>query len=395
MFVLTRRRRVLDIWPGFVDGLAALLMVVIFVLLLFSVGEFMLTDALVGRDQALDRLRNQIAELADVLALERSEKSRLEDRLTQVSDELRATGQARDTATGQLQRMTAQAQAAEAETRRLRDALQAARSAIAGNEASMHAQRDTIAGLEKDVAALRVTGQELAADQERLQVSLAASQQETTQQRELSEQAQAQVNELSRQIVALREQLAQVTRALDASEAQVREQVVEIENLGQRLNVALANKVEELSRYRSEFFGKLREALKDNPDIHVEGDRFVLPSEVLFASASADLDTNGRRQVETVARTLKEISAGIPDDIDWVLRVDGHTDKRPIRTTFASNWELSSARAISIVKYMIDIGIPPQRLVAAGFGKYHPLDAADTPEAYRRNRRIELKLSSR
>jgi len=395
MYALTRRRRVLDIWPGFVDGLAALLMVVIFVLLLFSVGEFMLTDALVGRDEALDRLRKNITELADVLAVERSEKTRLQERLTQMSSDLRETSQARDTARTQLQRMTAQAQAAEAETRRVRDALLVARSALANSEESLRAERDKIAGLETDVTTLRKSGEELAAKKERLQVSLAASQQETAEQTELGKQAQAQVNELNLQIVALREQLAQVTQALDASEAQVREQVVEIENLGQRLNVALANKVEELNRYRSEFFGKLREALKDNPDIHVEGDRFVLPSEVLFASASADLDARGKRQVQTVARTLKEISAGIPDDIDWVLRVDGHTDKRPIRTTFASNWELSSARAISIVKYMIELGIPPQRLVAAGFGKYHPLDTADTPEAYRRNRRIELKLSSR
>jgi chemotaxis protein MotB len=392
---MTRRRRVLDIWPGFVDGLAALLMVVIFVLLLFSVGEFMLTDALVGRDEALDRLRQNITELADVLAVERSEKTRLQERLTQMSSDLRETSQARDTARTQLQRMTAQAQAAEAETRRVRDALLVARSALANSEESLRAERDKIAGLETDVATLRTSGEELAAEKQRLQVSLAASQQETAEQTELDKQAQAQVNELNLQIVALREQLAQVTQALDASEAQVREQVVEIENLGQRLNVALANKVEELNRYRSEFFGKLREALKDNPDVHVEGDRFVLPSEVLFASASADLDAGGRRQVQTVAQTLKEISAGIPDDIDWVLRVDGHTDKRPIRTTFASNWELSSARAISIVKYMIELGIPPRRLVAAGFGKYHPLDTADTPEAYRRNRRIELKLSSR
>ena len=321
MYALTRRRRVLDIWPGFVDGLAALLMVVIFVLLLFSVGEFMLTDALVGRDEALDRLRQNITELADVLAVERSEKTRLQERLTQMSSDLRETSQARDTARTQLQRMTAQAQAAEAETRRVRDALLVARSALANSEESLRAERDKIAGLETDVATLRTSGEELAAEKQRLQVSLAASQQETAEQTELGKQAQAQLNELNLQIVALREQLAQVTQALDASEAQVREQVVEIENLGQRLNVALANKVEELNRYRSEFFGKLREALKDNPDIHVEGDRFVLPSEVLFASASADLDAGGRRQVQTVAQTLKEISAGIPDDIenDWRL----------------------------------------------------------------------------
>jgi len=157
----------------------------------------------------------------------------------------------------------------------------------------------------------------------------------------------------------------------------------------------LADKVEELSRYRSEFFGKLREALSDNPDVRIEGDRFVLPSEVLFSSASADLDKRGVKEISTVARTLKEITQQIPDDIGWVLRVDGHTDRRPIRKAFASNWELSSARAISIVKYMISQGIPAEHLVAAGFGQYHPIDPAKSEQAYRRNRRIELKLTSR
>lgn len=395
MFVLTRRRRVLDIWPGFVDGLAALLMVVIFVLLLFSVGEFLLTDALVGRDQALDRLRVSVAELSDVLALERSEKAGLEDQLTRVSGELDETARARDDLATRLEVMRARAEQANAETQRVQAALEGARAVIATRDRKIEQQTGTIVGLETDIAALQASGQELEAARDRLQGALAASQQDTAQQRELTEQAQARVTTLNQQIAALREELLQLNQALEASETTVHTQSLEIEDLGNRLNVALASKVEELSRYRSEFFGKLREALKDSPDVRVEGDRFVLPSEVLFASASAELDENGKQQVAAVVSTLKEISAEIPDDIDWVLRVDGHTDKRPIRAVFASNWELSSARAINMVKYMIDLGIPPRRLVAAGFGKYHPLDPADTAEAYRRNRRIELKLSSR
>jgi len=395
MFVMTRRRRVLDIWPGFVDGLAALLMVVIFVLLLFSVGEFLLTDALIGRDQALDRLRVSIAELSDVLALERTEKAGLQDQLTRVSGELDETVQARDDLTARLEAMRARAEQANAETQRVHAALEGARAVITTRDSTIEQQLGAISGLETDIAALQVTGQELEADRDQLQVALAASQKDTAQQRDLTEQAQTQVTTLNQQIAALRKELLQLNQALDTSETTVQEQSAEIEDLGRRLNVALANKVEELSRYRSEFFGKLREALKDSPDVRVEGDRFVLPSEVLFASASADLDENGKQQVQAVATTLKEISAEIPDDIDWVLRVDGHTDKRPIRKLFRSNWELSSARAINIVKYMIEQGVPAQRLVAAGFGKYHPLDPADTAEAYSRNRRIELKLSSR
>ena len=151
-----------------------------------------------------------------------------------------------------------------------------------------------------------------------------------------------------------------------------------------------------LQRYRSEFFGRLRDALSDYPDIRIEGDRFVLPSELLFESGSDKLGLAGQRQVMKLANTLREVAQIIPEDIDWVLRIDGHTDKRPISNShFRSNWELSSARAISIVRAMINKGIPARRLAATGFAEYHPVDTADTAKAYARNRRIELKLTSR
>jgi len=259
--------------------------------------------------------------------------------------------------------------------------LQQQRATIAESEQGLQYQRDTISGLE--------------ADRQTPQTPLEASRQETAEQKETVRQAQAGVAELNDEIAALNEQRARSNQALQASETKLKDKDVEIENLGRRLNLALADKVEELSRYRSEFFGKLRDALSDNPDVRIEGDRFVLPSEVLFSSASAQLDRQGVKEIATVARTLKDITQQIPDDIDWVLRVDGHTDRRPIRRAFASNWELSSARAISIVKYMISQGIAAEHLVAAGFGQYHPIDEGKSEEAYRRNRRIELKLTSR
>ena len=381
MLLVSRRRRGVDIWPGFVDALAALLMVVIFVLLLFSVGQFTLTDALLGRDRALDNLRSQIAELSAVLSLERTEKGELQSRLLVLSGELASTLKARDGLAEQLQSMTLQADEAAATSQQLRAELAAARARLASSESSNAQQAQSIAGLEKDR-----TG---------LQTALGESRREATQQQELSARAQTRVNELNAQIVALRAQLMTITQALEVSESRATEQKVEIENLGRRLNAALARKVEELAGYRSEFFGKLRTALKDNPDIRIEGDRFILPSEVLFGSASADLDIRGRKEIATVARTLSDITAQIPGDVDWVLRVDGHTDKRPVRVAFPSNWELSTARALSIVKHLINQGIPPEHLVAAGFGEHHPLDWDDTAEAYRRNRRIELKLTSR
>jgi len=329
----------------------------------------------------------------------------------------------RDELEKRLADMTLQAQGAATELQRVAGELQLARNSIADKEQTLRQQRDTIAERDqtlqqqRDTIAERDQGLQqqrdtiaerdqslqqqldtvsrLETDRQRLQTSLETSQQETAEQRALVGQAQAGVSQLNDQIAALNEQLSRINQALEVSEAKLQDKDVEIEDLGRRLNLALADKVEELSRYRSEFFGKLREALSNNPDVRVEGDRFVLPSEVLFSSASADLDKRGVKEIATVARTLKEITQQIPADIDWVLRVDGHTDRRPIRKVFASNWELSSARAISIVKYMISQGIPAEHLVAAGFGQYHPIDPDKSEQAYRRNRRIELKLTSR
>jgi len=395
MLLVSRQRRTVDIWPGFVDALAALLMVVMFVLLLFSVGQFLLTDALVGRDETLDRLRSRITGLADVLAMERKEKSDLQNRLASLTGELEVTLRDRDESEKRLADMTLQAQGSAAELQRVEGELQLTRNSIADKEQTLQQQRDTIAERDQSLQQQRDTISSLETNRRRLQTSLETSQQETAEQQALVGQTQAGVSELNDQIAALNEQLTRINQALEVSEAELQDKNVEIEDLGRRLNLALADKVEELSRYRSEFFGKLREALSDNPDVRIEGDRFVLPSEVLFSSASADLDKQGVKEIATVARTLKEITQQIPDDIGWVLRIDGHTDRRPIRKAFASNWELSSARAISIVKYMISQGIPAEHLVAAGFGQYHPIDPGNSEQAYRRNRRIELKLTSR
>ena len=423
MLLVNRQRRTVDIWPGFVDALAAMLMVVMFVLLLFSVGQFLLNDALVGRDLTVDQLRSRITGLADVLAMERKEKSDLQNRLSSLTGELEVTLRDRDEYEKRLADMTLQAQGSETELQRVEGDLQLARNSIADKDQILQQQRDTIAERgqtlqqqrdaiaerdqtlqqqrgtiaerEQTLQQQRDTVTSLETDRQRLQTSLETSRQETAEQKTLVGQAQASVEELNDQIATLNEQLARINQVLESSEAKLKDKDVEIEDLGQRLNLALADKVEELSRYRSDFFGKLREALSDNPDVRVEGDRFVLPSEVLFSSASADLDRQGAKEISTVARTLKEITQQIPDDIDWVLRVDGHTDRRSIRRVFASNWELSSARAISIVKYMISQGIPAEHLVAAGFGQYHPIDPGSSEEAYRRNRRIELKLTSR
>ena len=215
-------------------------------------------------------------------------------------------------------------------------------------------------------------------------------------QKSLTSRAMAQVELLNQQIAALRRQLAALESALEASEGKDKDSQARIADLGQRLNLALAQRVQELSRFRSEFFGRLRAILGDRPDIRVVGDRFVFQSEVFFDPGQAVLQAGGRAELDKLAAALIELDRQIPKDIAWVLRVDGHTDVRPIASSaFPSNWELSSARAISVVQYLIGRGISPQRLVAAGFGEFQPLDPGTTDDAYRRNRRIELKLTER
>ncbi|MDX1571988.1 MAG: peptidoglycan -binding protein [Xanthomonadales bacterium] len=375
MSAYASRRRPVDIWPGFVDALAALLMVVIFVLMIFTLGQFFLTDALSGRDRALAQLNAQVAELAEMLSMEQAAAERLR---------------------GQVSSLEASLTESETERARLGESLSTARSRLAEQEARLDAQTERIVGLERDIALLEEIKADLEKDVAALAADLDSSRREAQIQSELSEEAQAQVVVLNRQLAALREQLATISEALEVAEAAITEKDARIADLGRRLNLALASKVQQLAEYRSDFFGRLKEVLGDNPDLRIVGDRFVFQSELLFATGSASLEDEGRAQVRRLANTLREISLEIPDDIDWVLRVDGHTDKRPINTPqFPSNWELSTARALAIVKYLIDLGIPADRLAATGFGEYQPLDDRENELAYARNRRIELKLTAR
>jgi chemotaxis protein MotB len=327
------RRSSIDIWPGFVDALAQLLMVIIFILLVFTVGQFYLSDALSGRDQALKELQQKISALADELALEK-----------QSSETLR------------------------------------------GNAAALAAQLK--AAQDELNAKLSAAGQ-LSDQAKDLQNRLAAEQQ-------TSQAARAQVELLTAEIAALKDQLAKVAAALDVSNKTVQDQQGQLVELGKKLNLALATKVEELAKYRSEFFGKLKEILGDRPDIRVVGDRFVFQAEVLFAPGKADLTPGAKQQLAPVFAALKQIAAQIPPDLNWVLRVDGHTDHRPIHSDqFDSNWELSTERAISVVRYAIEQGIPANRLAATGFADNQPIDTGNGEDAYQHNRRIELKLTER
>src|SRR5262245_11853455 len=336
----SRRGPGVNYWPGYVDMLSTLLLVVTFLMSLFMLSNYFITTQESGKDTMLSRLNRQLSQLTELLALERSKKESLEDSLSALEATLVDKDKENARLTGLLGDQSGKTEGAEAKTSQLSGQLD--------------------------------------------------------QQKQITNEALAKVEILNQQLAALRTQLAALQEALDASEAKDRESQVKIADLGQRLNVALAKKVQELARYRSDFFGKLREVLGARADFQVVGDRFVFPADVLFDSGSADLKPEAMPQIDKLADALKELETQIPPDIAWVLRIDGHTDIKPItNVNFPSNWELSSARAISVVRYLIDHGIPANRLVAAGFGEFQPLDPGDSDEALAKNRRIELKLTER
>jgi chemotaxis protein MotB len=437
-FALRRHRPAINVWPGWVDALATLVMVVMFLLMVFMVAQFYLREALSGRDTQLRRLSGQIGEIADLLSMERQSSADLRAALARLSGELQASIAERDDLSNRLGQMTARVEAAETsawradqklieanktiaqdkETIELRlkeiAALQAAREDLARRLAeealklrtaeqqgqqlrqslaqtigTVEAGRERIEALIKDIAGLMAL-------KARLEEDLKERDQTLTAERVDAARSRDELALMNRQIAALREQLARLNAALEASEAKDKESQAQIADLGKRLNVALASKVQELARYRSEFFGRLREALGDRPDIRIVGDRFVFQSEVLFDSGSAQIGDPGKAQLARLAATLKQLAAKIPPEINWVLRVDGHTDRVPIATSqFPSNWELSTARALSVVRFLQGEGIPPERLAATGFGEYQPLDPRDDEIGRRRNRRIELKFDQR
>ena len=411
-------------WPGYVDALSTLLMVLVFVLLVFVLAQAFLSVAISGRDQALDRLGRQVAELADMLSLERGKSADLAASVAALNRDLLAARAARDAAAADVAALRdglAAAQAArDAAVRedaglkaRLSDAAVEAASATARISAlqtrlaaadarSDAASAEAMGKLADQVRALMALRDQLAAQVAASGAKLAAAEAardaavaKRADAEKLSATAAAKIDLLTHQVDALRSQLAQLASALEGAKKAAAEQDARIADLGTKLNAALLGQVQELQRYRSEFFGKLRAVLAGRPGISEVGDRFVFQSEVLFASGSADLSPKGAEQIRKLAATLKAIAADIPAGVNWVLRVDGHADRQQVHGKYASNWELSAARAISVVRLLMAQGIPADRLVAAGFGEFQPLDPRPVDAAYARNRRIELRLTDR
>ena len=327
--------RSINYWPGFVDALSTLLLVFTFLLAVFVLAQFFLSREVSTKDDVLTKLNKQLAQLTDMLSLERTAKGGLENEIA---------------------------------------ALTATLDSVRSENARLKGVADTAGAAEAKAGSL-------AAQMENEKVTAA--------------RALAQVETLNQQILALCRQLQALEQALNASEAKDRDAQARISDLGSRLNVALAQRVQELNRFRSDFFGRLRQILGARPDIRIVGDRFVFQSEVFFESGAGELSPGGAAELDKVAAALTDLEREIPPDIPWVARIDGHTDKRPIAGAFKSNWELSAARAISVVKYLVTRGVSPQRLAATGFGEFQPLDLGDTPDALARNRRLELKITER
>ncbi len=387
--IARRAHRSTNIWPGFVDALATLLMVIIFLLMVFVLAQFFLGEALSGRDEALRKLKSQITDMGDLLSMERKANKNMRLDIASMTDDLQASLISRDSLKSSLLTIT---QEAEGLSAKLTDSF----AAIEADKETIEEKSQELVKLINDIAALKALRAEMETKIIDMSTQLKDRDRDITKERNIADSVRAQIALANSQMAALREQLARLSKALKVAEQKAKDRGVQISSLGKRLNSSLAAKVQELSRYRSEFFGRLNEVLGNQRGIRVVGDRFVFQSEVLFASASAELGKEGQDQLRQLAITLRDIMTRIPSDIDWILRVDGHTDNVPISNwKFPSNWELSTGRAISVVKFLIAEGISANRLVAAGFSEFRPLDPATDEVANRRNRRIEMKMTQR
>jgi chemotaxis protein MotB len=385
---MTRRRggsNGLDAWPGYVDALSTLLMVTIFVLLVFVLAEAFLSSALSGSDNTINILRNQIAQLSESLSLESSKNTTLAQELAALNSQLAAAQSANASLTTQLAGANGTITNLQSQTQGLQAQLsdaQAQSASAAGRISALQAQMDAQAQADADAGP-------------GMQAQLTDTQNKLTAETKMSDAAQAQIALLNQQIAAMRLQLATLAQALDAAQAADKKDNVQIADLGKQLNEALARKVEELQQYQSTFFHAMRDALANEPNIKIVGDRFVFESDVLFPVDSATLTPSGQAAIAEVAKAVQEISKKIPPDVNWILSVDGYADAQPITGgPFHSNFDLSAARALTVLDLLIKDGVPENRIAASDMGANNPLAKGSTPADYAQNRRIEFRLTT-
>ncbi|MEK9573744.1 MAG: peptidoglycan-binding protein [Alphaproteobacteria bacterium] len=365
-------------WPGFVDALASLLMVFVVVRMVFVLLQANLSYRLSGQDASLSALRQELAQLGELLSLEREAGSVLSADLARTSAQLAIAEEQNNSLTAQLEQLTRQLASESADKRRLQADLDAEKAALADLQA-------------RSLARTKAFEEQLSQTSQRL----AAQTQSLGQQTRRADTASAEVARLTTAMESLRSELSRLRALLAEREKQAEEDKIAIANLGKALNSALANKVQELRRFRSEFFGRLRDVLEGRSDVKIVGDRFVFQSEVLFAPGQASIGEEGQKQLAQIAAALTEIIREIPDDIPWILQIDGHTDDVPVSGVYADNWDLSTERALSVVRFMIREGVPASRLSASGYGEFQPIATGNSVEDRQKNRRIELKLTQR
>lgn len=369
-------------WPGFVDALASLLMVIIFVLMVFVLIQANLVYRVSGQDATLGEMRQQLASLSELLNIERRASADLAADLAQLQIQLDSSETERGALTQQLALVQAALGTRTSE-------LTALTTKQAETEAALNAARDA---LDERLRALQMVEGQL---------TLTEARNRTQQQKMQDLEAQttaskAEVAQMTLVLAGLRQRIEELSALLAEKDQQAKDDQIAIANLGKSLNNALASRVQELQQFRSEFFGRLRDVLKGRDDVQIVGDRFVFQSEVLFAPGQADIGATGQQQLSQLAVALADIAAKIPDDINWVLQVDGHTDNLPVRAgRYADNWDLSTERALSVVRFLVSQGVPAARLAATGYGEFQPLTSGDTTEDRRLNRRIELKITQR
>ena len=413
-----------SIWPGYVDVLSALLMVVIFVLLIFTFSQFILSHIITDQSSELEDLNKQLSQISELLGLEQEHNSRLALKISTLSGQIEDLTLERSELHDEVEDLKSRRiedrenlemhlrniaslqqdiQALQTVRRELEEKIAEASARLGLEQRLSSSHRDRSKALETRLAEEKdktfLAQKEIEQRDIRIQAlsALIGEQQDSLDsQKQMTANARAEIALLNSKINQLSSQLSEIKNALSQSEELRSVQELEIRNLGEQLNIELARRVNDLERYRSDFFGRLREILGDNAGISIEGDRFLLQAELLFASGTAQLGSSGKLQLQELAKLIISLIPMIPEDLSWILRIDGHTDRLPIRSTrFASNWELSMARAVSVVRYLASQGVPENRMAATGFSKFHPLDNGDTPEAYRKNRRIEIKLTAR
>lgn len=369
-----RRRHVDYTWPGFVDALSSLLMVIIFVLMIFVLSQFFLSQKMSGQDEALVKLKSNLIELSELLSLEResnialtSDLSILEKKIIGLKEQFEKEKIVNDRNNEELKNNVKIINFNKNKIKEL-DAILNKKI----QEAKLYSKNmiDLSQNLEKKEGKIKKKDALLRASQE-------------------------EVNKLTRASIQLRNKLSQLQTLLSAYKAKDKKEKIKTLNIGKDLNSALARKVEELQRFKSEFFGRVRELIKGRPEIRVVGDRFVFQSEVLFSTGSVDIGPKGQLEMVRLAATLMEIEKSLPTDIDWILQIEGHTDNLPVKNgqIYKDNWELSTKRALSVLRYLIKQGIKPSRLSASGYGSFQPVDKKNNPQARKKNRRIEMKIT--